>query len=298
MVPSRVVLVRGKGVLNSSGEPLPTKLSEMIRRGLALVTGTDHVPDGLRAIFEPADRIGIKINTIGGRRISTRPEVALGLAGWLTKAGPPEKNILIWDRTNRELKDAGYKLSDDRNGLKIFGTDTAGAGYETEIVSHLNIGSLFSTILTNFVTASISLAILKDHGLAGVTASLKNYFGAIHNPNKYHDHHCDPYVAELFDIEPVKKKHRLSMIDALVVQFHRGPSFHPQWADPSGILIFGTDPVAADAVAWRLIEKLRAGHGLPSLREEGREPTYLATAEAMGLGHAAPEGIKVIEDEV
>jgi uncharacterized protein (DUF362 family) len=298
MVPSRVVLVRGKGVLNSSGEPLPTKLNEMIRRGLALVTGTDHVPDGLRAIFEPADRVGIKINTIGGRRISTRPEVALGLAGWLTKAGAPEKNILIWDRTNRELKDAGYKLSDDRNGLKIFGTDTAGAGYETEIVSHLNIGSLFSTILTNFVTASISLAILKDHGLAGVTASLKNYFGAIHNPNKYHDHHCDPYVAELFDIEPVKKKHRLSMIDALVVQFHRGPSFHPQWADPSGILIFGTDPVAADAVAWRLIEKLRAGHGLPSLREEGREPTYLATAEAMGLGHAAPEGIKVIEDEV
>jgi uncharacterized protein (DUF362 family) len=298
MGPSRVILVRGKGVLNSAGDLIPAKLDEMIRRGLALVTGTDGVLEGLRTILEPGDRIGIKINTIGGRKISTRPEVALGLAGWLTKAGAPEKNILVWDRTNRELKEAGYKLSDDRNGLKIFGTDTAGAGYETELVSHLNIGSLFSTIHTNFVTASISLAILKDHGLAGITASLKNYFGAIHNPNKYHDHHCDPYVAELFDIESVKKKHRLSIIDALVVQFHRGPSFHPQWADPSGILIFSKDPVAADAVGWHLIEKLRARQGLPSLREEGREPTYLATAEAMGLGYAAPEGIKVVEDEV
>ena len=298
MGPSPVVVIRGKGVVSSGGEPVPARVDAMFGRGLALVTGVDDVRAGLRKSFDPGERVGIKINTIGGRKISTRPEVSLSLAGWLTRAGLAEKNILIWDRTNRELKEAGYKLSDSRQGLKVFGTDTAGAGYETEVVSHLNVGSLFSTIQTNFVTGSISLAILKDHGLAGVTASLKNYFGAIHNPNKYHDHHCDPYVAELFDTEAVKNKHRLSVIDALVVQYHRGPSFHPQWADPTGVLIFSADPVAADATAWRLLESLRARKGLPSLKEEGREPVYLRTAQAMGLGRADPAGIRIIEDEV
>ncbi len=298
MSASQVFAVRGKGVISSTGDILAPKLNEMLRRGLVLVSGTADAAEGLHGRFAAADRVGIKVNTIGGRKISTRPEVPLGLAGWLTRAGIPAKNILIWDRTNRELKEAGYRLSDDRNDLKIFGSDTAGAGYESEIYSHLNIGSLFSTIQTQFVTASISLAILKDHGLAGVTAGLKNYFGTIHNPNKYHDHRCDPYVAELFDAPPVKTKHRLSIVDALVVQFHRGPSFHPQWADASGLLFFSADPVAADFAAWQWLEKLRARQGLPSLKEEGREPVYLSTAQSMGLGQASSEGIKVVEDEV
>ena len=37
---------------------------------------------------------------------------------------------------------------------------------------------------------------------------------------------------------------------------------------------------------------------MPSLKEEGREPVYLATAQAMGLGQATPEGVKIIEEEV
>ncbi|OGD20109.1 MAG: hypothetical protein A2W03_00755 [Candidatus Aminicenantes bacterium RBG_16_63_16] len=295
---SQVFSLRVKGVVSAAGEIQAAAVNEMLRRGLGLVLGTSDAAEGIRGRFEAADRVGIKVNTIGGRRISTRPEVALGLAGCLTRSGIPAKNVLVWDRTNRELKEAGYRLTDDRNGLKIFGTDTAGAGYETEIFSHLNIGSLFSIIQTQFVTASISLAILKDHGLAGVTASLKNYFGTIHNPNKYHDHRCDPYVAELFDADRVKRKHRLSIVDALVVQYHRGPSFHPEWADASGRLFFSADPVAADYAGWQWIEKLRARKGLPSLKEEGREPVYLATAQAMGLGKASPEGVKIIEEEV
>lgn len=295
---SQVIAVRGQGVISPSGEISVPKLNEMLRRGLALVGGTTDAEDGVRSRFSAADRVGIKINTIGGRSLSTRPEVPLTLAGWLKRSGVQERNILVWDRTNRELKEAGYKLSDDRNGLKIFGTDTAGAGYEPEIFSHLNIGSLYSTLQTQFVTASVSLAILKDHGLAGVTASLKNYFGAIHNPNKYHDQRCNPYVAELFDSEHIRRKHRLSVIDALVVQYHRGPSFHPQWADPSGLLFFSLDAVAADFAGWQWMETLRARKGLPSLKEEGREPLYLATAQAMGLGQASAGSVRVIEEEV
>jgi len=298
MAKSRVVIVRADALTDPGGPAGQARILRMFRRGFELLTGERDEKNAVLSVFRPDDCVGIKVNTIGGRPISTRPEISLSLAGWISRNGLPEKNIIIWDRTNRELRDAGYRLSAVANGFKVFGTDTDGAGYGGELVSHLNIGSLFSRIQTDLVTASVSLAILKDHGLAGVTAGMKNYFGTIHNPNKYHDSRCNPFVPEVFDSPPVKGKHRISILDCLVVQYHRGPSFHPQWAERYGGFVFSLDPVAADSVGWALIERLRAGKGLPSLAEEGREPLYLATAEKMGLGRATLSEIETIEETV
>ncbi|MFZ2055177.1 MAG: hypothetical protein WAU81_13405, partial [Candidatus Aminicenantales bacterium] len=146
---SKVVVIRGTGVLARGGEIDTAKIAAMLGLGIRHLTGTGEAKEALAGLFSRRDRVGIKVNTIGGRRISTRPELSLALANFLSESGIPGKNIVIWDRTNRELREAGYRLTDDLNGLKIFATDTAGAGYETEPVSHLNIGSLFSTIQTN-----------------------------------------------------------------------------------------------------------------------------------------------------
>ncbi len=298
MAAARVVIVKAGNLWTSTGAVDPAVITKMYARGFALLTGEKDEPAAVSSLFRPGDRVGIKVNTIGGRALSTRPDVALPLASWLSRNGLQGKNLFIWDRTTRELRDAGYGTSAERTGIKTFGTDTDGVGYETGLVSHLGIGSLFSKIQTEFATASVSLAILKDHGLAGVTAGMKNYFGAIHNPNKYHDFHCNPFVADVFDAPPVKSKHRVSIIDALVVQYHKGPSYHAQWAAKCGRLIFSLDPVAADSVGWSLIERLRADGGLPTLKEEGREPVYLATAEKMGLGRAGLGSIETVEETV
>ncbi len=291
MARSRVVVVRSERAWRPGGDPDRAVVDRLFARGLALLGGGP-------GLFRPDDRVGIKVNTIGGRALSTRPEVALSLAGWLGRNGLAEKNLFVWDRTTRELRDAGYAVTAARNGIKVFGTDADGVGYGPDLVAHLGVGSLFSKIQTELVTASISLAILKDHGLAGVTGGLKNYFGAIHNPNKYHDGRCDPFVAEVFDAPPVKSKHRLTVLDALVVQFHRGPSYHARWAGKFGGLVFSLDPVAADAVGWSIVERLRGAAGLPTLREEGRAPGYLRTAAKMGLGAADPESIETVEETV
>jgi uncharacterized protein (DUF362 family) len=296
MASAKVVLIKAKGL--ASAEVPGTTARRMYEAGLRLLTGERDPDEGLRRLFKPSDRVGIKVNTIGGKALSTRPDVALPLAAWLAERVTKPGNIVIWDRTNRELRSAGYRLASEGSGPRIFGTDTDGAGYGRELVAHRDIGSLFSTIQEDWATASISLAILKDHGMAGVTAGMKNYFGAIHNPNKYHDGGCDPFVAHVFDAPPVRGKHRLTILDALTVQYHRGPSFHPQWAERVGALIFGTDPVATDAVGWRLVEGLRKRRGLPSLGEENREPAYLATAERLGLGDLDASRIEVVEEEV
>ncbi len=298
MAVSRVVVVKSARAWTSAGDLDPRVVGRMFSRGLELLTGEREEARAVAALFRPTDLVGIKVNTIGGRPISTRPEVAAALASWLVRGGLAERNIIVWDRTTRELRDAGYAMAKGWSGIRVFGTDADGVGYEPGLVSHLNVGSLFSRILTEITTASISLAILKDHGLAGVTAGLKNYFGAIHNPNKYHDDRCDPFVAEVFDAPPVKTRHRLSVIDALTVQFHKGPSYHARWAARLGGLLFSLDPVAADSVGWRVIEGLRAEAGLPTLGEEGRTPGYLATAERMGLGQAGASAIETIEGTV
>ena len=298
MTQSRVAVIRGKGVLKQEGDIHQKKLLHMYNRGIQTLAGQQNPGEAFNLVFKKNDRVGIKVNTIAGRKMSSHPDVPLTLANLLEKSGISQRNIIIWDRTNRELKDAGYRLSLNRNGLNVFGTDTDGVGYGTELVSHRNIGSLFSLIQSKMVTASVSLAVLKDHGMAGVTAGMKNYFGAVHNPNKYHDFNCNPFIAELFETKHIKKKHRLSILDGIIVQYHKGPSFHSRWTKKYEALIFSLDPVAADFVGWQLIEKFRSKEGLPSLKEEMREPTYLKTAEKMGLGNARLDNIQIIEEEV
>ena len=298
MLSPSVVIIRGRGVCPRKGEIAAAVLARMYDRGLRLLTGQPDSAAGLRSIFSPSDRVGVKINTIAGRELTSLPDVTLPFARLFAGIGIPERNLAIWDRTNRELKAAGYSLNAAGAGFRILGTDTEGLGYEPEPLVHKGIGSRFSTILTGLVTASVSFAVLKDHGLAGVTAGLKNYFGAIHNPNKYHDQNCDPYVAELFEAPPVRTRHRLTVLDALVVQCHRGPSYHARWAETAETLVFGADPVAVDAVGWRLLETLRKAKGLPTLEEEERSPRYLQTAERMGLGRTAAADIRIVEDEV
>jgi uncharacterized protein (DUF362 family) len=295
---SKVVIIKGNNVFSMGNGINEKKLILMLEKGFSILMEQKNLRDSLKSLFPQDNKIGIKINTIGGKNISTQPTVALGLARMLSENQKGDGDVIIWDRTNRELKEAGYKLELNRSGIRIFGTDTKGVGYDPELVSHLNIGSMFSSIQTDHVSASISLAILKDHGLAGVTAGMKNYFGAVHNPNKYHDTNCDPYVAEVFDTDIIKRKHRLTLLDGLIVQYHRGPSFHARWADEQRILIFSLDPVAADAIGWTIIERLRSEKGLPSLQEENREPRYLKTGEKMGLGKATLSEITVIEEEV
>jgi len=298
MAVTNVVIVKGSGVRSRPGHTDEGIVARMIGRGLSLMMGTGSPEEAIRALFVSTDRVGIKINGIAGRELTTPPEVAFPLARLLVQGGLEARRIMIWDRTNREVKSAGYRLNLDGTEFQVLGTDAAVAGYGRDPVIHRNVGSRFSAIQTDRIDASISFAVLKDHGLAGVTGGMKNYFGAIHNPNKYHDTKCDPGLAEVFEAPPIKTKHRLTILDALTVQYHRGPSSHPKWAERAERLVFGLDPVAVDAVGWMLIEGLRKKHGLPSLEEDGRPPLYLHSAETLGLGTARSEKIRIIEEEV
>lgn len=69
----------------------------------------------------------------------------------------------------------------------------------------------------------------------------------------------------------------------------------PQWCWPLQRLLLATDMVAMDSVAWGIVEDQRRQAGMPSLRDAGREPSYIQSAARTGLGIADPEQIEIVQ---
>lgn len=278
---SRVVLVRNSAVLKSSQEVDLSVACEMVNKGVLSLTGESTSDRAWKSLFKPKDVVGIKVNALGGREIATHPRIVEAVISGLKSAGIPEKNIIVWDRLTKELRSVGYTINKSGRGIKYFGTDTSYDRYPEMIGS---IGSCFSAIISSRCTALINIPVLKDHDLAGVSLSLKNFYGAIHNPNKYHDNNCDPYIADLNTHPYIKDKLRLIVCDALTLQYQGGPAYKPQFALDYRSLLLSRDPVAIDRIGTKIIEEKRKEKGLPSLKKADREPTHIATAARKGLG--------------
>ncbi len=262
------------------------------------LTGTARADDAWAAFFSPRDVVAIKVNAISGRTLSTSPLLVGAITNGLMSCGLPGKNILVWDRTTRELEAAGFAVNFSGDRPRCFGTDAPSAGYEAFPTELGSIGSCYSTIVTEIATAIINVPILREHSLAGVSGALKNNYGAIHNPNKYHANGCSPFVADVNSHPAIRKKTRLNVCDALRVQFHGGPGYKPRWTTEFNGILASTDPVALDTVCLEETERLRKSAGLRTLREEGRYPGYLAAASALGLGVSERGRIDVLNLEV
>ena len=294
---SRVVVIKSSSVISSSGKVDRDILLRMVKQGLCHVASEPKAEDGLRHYFSPQDRIGLKVNCLAGRMASTHPEIALVVADLLKEADIKPRNIIIWDRSSYELKDVGFPLNTNGDDPLCFGTDAQGVGYSRDLINHKSIGSLLSRIMEEFTNVQLSLPVLKDHSLSGITCALKNSFGVIHNPNKYHDYNCDPFIADLNTVPQIRKQNKLVICDALRVQFNGGPSYHPQWAENFGAVILGDDPVAVDFIGYQIIDEIRSKHDLPSLEKAGRKPKHVFTAADSDhkLGKASLDEIDLVE---
>lgn len=291
-----VAIARGTGVGKEPGGPVERRLlRRWLDEMLAALTGEGSAAEAWASLFPRGRSVGIKLNCLAGPRLSPRRELVLALVDGLRSAGVPAHRIIVWERSDRELRRCGFAVSTRGTGPKVYGTDNRIAGYETRIRTSGSIGSCFSRILTEQTDLLINVGVLKDHDLAGVSVGLKNLYGAIHNPNKYHDNACDPYVADLAAHDLIRRRLRLTVCDGTTAQCQGGPAYQAGWAWNYGGLLAGIDPVAVDRVGAQVIEKRRAARGLPSLAEAGRSPAWIGTAAGLGLGEGNAEKIRVRE---
>jgi uncharacterized protein (DUF362 family) len=291
---SKVAVVRSSEITRDRSEIISNP-GALLSEGLTGITGKKTSAEAWRSLFGENDRVGIKINALAGPKLSPSPPMVRAIVEGLLIAGVKENNIIVWDRSTSELKRAGFVPNVKAGGVLFAGT---GAAYEAQTHESGAVGSCFSKILTEFCTAVINVGVLKDHDLAGVSICMKNWYGVIHNPNKYHDNNCDPYVADLARSPLIRKKLRLSICDAFRAQYDGGPAYKPHRSWLYGGYLLSLDEVALDRIGAGIIEKKRKEQGLNSLGDGGREPKWIATAEERSLGNGDPSKIELLEIEV
>jgi uncharacterized protein (DUF362 family) len=281
---SKVVVVKHTG-RNQAGKLDKSKYRILLESGLKELAGSNNLKAAVRS-FLPRGTIGMKANCLTRSLNSTPVALADALSDVLIESGVEENNIIVWDRTNAELEKAGYSLNASSFGRRCFGTDSNGVGYSYDFYSFGKVNSLVTRILTDIVDYNINLALLKDHSIAGLSGGLKNMYGAVNNPNKYHIPNCNPYAAHVSNLRPIREKNRITIVDAVRIQYHAGPGFDSRYIEYYYGIILSSDPVAADRVALEILEHFRLANKLPPLKEAGRPVKYLKTAEEIRLGVA------------
>jgi uncharacterized protein (DUF362 family) len=279
---SRVVVVKYNGGDSSLGEE---EYRQLLSSGLGALTGEPTPKTAIQSLLH-LGAVGMKLSCITRKQNSTPVSLVDALSKLLVDAGFHDNDIILWERSNRELSAAGYTLNASSFGRRCLGTDTNGVGYGREFYEYGEVNSLVSRVMTEMVSSNINMPILKDHSIAGLSAGMKNMYGAINNPNKYHPNGCDPYCAHVSNLEPIRTKNKLVIMDAMNVQYHGGPGFVPQFIHRYGALIFAVDPVAGDRVGLEILERIRALKNVKTLEQDGRGVKYLASAEKTGLGIA------------
>ncbi|MCP4152266.1 MAG: DUF362 domain-containing protein [bacterium] len=290
---SPVVVARSPKLMRVKNQVKKTDAAFFLDRAITEITSAGSPASAWKSLFSPGEKVGVKLSCLPGPALSSGKGIVMAIIHGLLSAGVKRENIFIWERTDRELQRAGFNIT--QSGINIIGTDHyRDGGYSRDIKLAGQVGSCFSRIIET-VDALISVPVLKDHDIAGVSISMKNFYGAIHNPNKYHGNNCDPYVADLCSHPFIKNKLRLTVCDASRVQVHNGPAFFQRYAWEYGGMLVSCDPVALDYTGWQIIEERRKMLKMKSLKEEKREPTYIKTAAKLKLGNADPQLIRRIE---
>ena len=276
------------------GPPRP-RHAGAFRRDLAAAATPENTIAAWRHIAGPGDTVSLKVNTLGGRGISTNIELVNAVCERLLEAGVKPANIVVWDRDSEEMERAGFRIAIGGDRVQCYGTDRV--GYEDDLSAWGSVGSRLSKILTRSSSVLINLPVLKDHDGAGVTIALKNMYGTIHNPNKYHPNGCDPYVADLNMLPEIRSRMKLVICDATTAMYEGGPGFKPEHSWKPNSLLVSQDPVALDSTGWQMIERKRAEMGLKTLEADQRAPRYIATAadSEHRIGHCDPSRIAVVE---
>ncbi len=296
-LPSRSKVVIAKdAMLRGAGSTIdPQRMSALLDRAMQTWFGSNNPLEPWKQLVRPGQVVGLKVNTIAGRGLSTSTVLVAAITQRLQQAGIRPYDVVIWDRTGDELERAGFHLSSAAGMVRCTGSDAV--GYEDSPEEYGSVRCCLSRILTRTCDVIINVPLLKDHGRSGVTLSMKNMYGVINNPHNCHGDGCDPGVADVNMLPTIRKKVRFTIGDATSACYHGGPLYKPEYVWRPDSLMVGSDPVALDFTAWQIIERKRAEQGLKTLAAEGRPPRYIATAADTRhrLGSNDPKRISLVE---
>jgi uncharacterized protein (DUF362 family) len=298
---TRLVMVQNAQATDENGLGKPDTVAAMVQQAVCELTGNGDNTQAWASLFKPTDVVGLKVNLRGGTHLSTQPCVVNAIIDGLTAAGVAPNNIIVWDAWTKELKPAGFMQNVSTEGVRYFCTDHAvpSAGmkedrtkireaYSDDPVKVHDKTVYFTRIMTDTITALVNVPMVKDHRIAGVTCAMKNHYGSILTPKDLHGNACDPYLAELSAAPVIRDKTRLILVDGLRALYNGGPRDNPQYHWNLNAVIAGTDPVAVDSLAGRLLDEKREEKEMDPVMPKAH---YIQTAAGLGIGTNDPQEI-------
>ncbi|MBN2012571.1 DUF362 domain-containing protein [candidate division KSB1 bacterium] len=330
--PGKVVEIHSPEAMKN-GQFQADVIAEMIQRGITNLTGKD-MKASYELLFKPTDVVGIKVNPVGPGLISTRLEVVNAIIDWLETNGLPRNQIVIWDRFDYMLTDAGF-TPERFPGVRIEGLQTmdeAAAGGETDdnsrwltadgkhvseakfdpdvyywadveapqdnpyLNQHVFNGqySYFGKLLTQEITKIINVPVFKNTG-NGISMATKNLgYGSICNTGRLHRPLFFNVCTEVIAFPAIRDKLVLNITDGLRAQYDGGPMPVANFTWEYNRLFFATDPFALDMICHNLIMEKRKEMQV-NVNEHPRFTEYLRYAEKLELGITNPEKIEHVQ---
>src|SRR5437773_530148 len=110
LYPGSVVSVKAEQSIDPQTEKVDTAMvAEMIRRGMATLTGEASARDAWRKFFSPSDVIGIKVNCSGAPGICSHPVVVAEIVRNLVSVDVKPRQVYIYERFRNQMDTVKYE---------------------------------------------------------------------------------------------------------------------------------------------------------------------------------------------
>ena len=310
------------------GKPSDTAAYEMLESSMLMLTKTDSLKEAWQQFVGPEDVIGLKVNPIGGKLLTTSHAVTKAIIRQLEEAGISRDKIVIWDRREENLQEVGF-TPENYPGIEIIGTECRDENgsyvnaegkfygearidknhsffvdvegeYDAYTMPYMINGgkySYFTKTVTEKVTKIINVPVIKNAGVA-ITCCMKNLaFGSLTNTGRLHGAMWHDTCASACAFPPLRDKVVLNIADGLIGCFDGGPAANPQFICQYKTLVVGSDPVAVDRICHDIVINKRIEEGIQE-KDKDNSRTFMEMAQEMKLGVADIDQITLIEVEL
>ena len=277
--PSTVVHTRHPKVWD--GENLvPGALRQMLDASITALTGLSDARTAWAALFQPHERIAVKVNVFRNSLVWTHLALVDALTDSLRGAGVPGEQIVVYDHLTSEFETAGYPVNEGGPGVQYYGSDGRHTGGWTVAGRPVRLSNVLLEC-----DALINVPILKVHGMSGISYALKNHYGTVSAPQDLHAPRLNMSIAELNALPAIRDRTRLVIGDALAICLQGADSW-PYWreAAPSDSILLGYDPVAVDTLGLQLFSQALSASGGDPTVAQAKAGAWLAAAAEAGVG--------------
>jgi hypothetical protein len=307
---ARVVIVQDDAATDAFLPRLDI-VQAMVNRAITNLTAKSKVRDAWLSLVTTQDVVGLKVYSTPGPNSGTRPAVAEAVARDLLDAGLPPHQIVVWDRSEADLRLSGYFKLAERLGIRCESSLRAGYDekvyYDTALIGNLiwsdlefgkkgeGIGrrSYVSKLLTQDVTKIINITPLLNSNDAGVSGNLYGLaLGSVDNIRRFEGEpvrlaRAVPEICAL----PVFYDHMvLNIVDALICQYEGGERGLLHYSTVLNELRFSRDPVALDVLSIKELNRQRQDVHDAELKSN---LTLYQNASLLELGVSDPAKINV-----